>query len=417
LRRWFFNAGAVIASNGDSSVLFYNPALLAGAGKSSISFSGSLYQIDRINLVDGAGTSRNLTSQNFSVVPQIIAGSFKIPFKKPFQVAYALLHDPGLNFQPTQRRDENVNALDDSYSPGEEEFIGQLVYQNEVDQFSGLVAAGYSITPTIKIGGAMEAIQRKQTYALNFTGRALVNTTSIDQFPIVSNDSYYFTQYSFYSLRWKAGFAYDVGDNHLGLLIHTPDLPVYSSGTLLSDNVLVNLRIIPDERAINFVANTRQDKLKVKWKNPVSIGAGYSYNFPRGLIYVSAEYFFGVPEYNVLTPRKDFFLRPDTGNSNLLTPDLLSLKDKRNPVLNFSAGANVELDEKVTAFFSFRTDYSYADVGLEKPQIGFTPYTTFWNNFHWGAGINLRKKSFNLHSGVFHGVRHFTRLCAGNQPG
>jgi hypothetical protein len=90
----FFMPGAVIADNRDSSVLFYNPALLAHSSKSTISFSGTLYQVDRINIINGAGTGGNLFAQNFNVIPQVISGSFKIPGKKPFQVAYALLHDP-----------------------------------------------------------------------------------------------------------------------------------------------------------------------------------------------------------------------------------------------------------------------------------------------------------------------------------
>lgn len=397
----FLMPGAVVTNNFDTAVLFYNPALLANSIKSSISFSGALYQVDRINIINGAGVNRSLTQQNFSVVPQIISGSFLIRKPTHIHIAYALLHDPGLSFEPTQRRDEKINVLDDSYSPGPEQFIGQFLYQNDIDEFTGSVSAGYAITPKLKVGAGMEATQRKQTYSLNLTARALVNATSDTVFPVVSDDVTYFTHYSHYSLRWKAGISYESGPHHFGLMIHTPNVAVYSTGTLLSDNVLVNMKIFPDLPPVNLVANTRQEHLRIKWHVPLSIAGAYAYKFSRGLIYFSSEYFFKVNEYNVLTPRAEFFLRPDTGNSNLLTPDILSLKDARKAIVNFSVGMSVPITQLVDADVSFRTDFSYAERTLQTDNFSFAPYTCYWNNYHVEGGGTLRKKDYSVRGGIF----------------
>ena len=51
----FFVPGATIAKNGDSGVLFYNPALLAFNTKNASNISGSVYNFNALNIKDGTG--------------------------------------------------------------------------------------------------------------------------------------------------------------------------------------------------------------------------------------------------------------------------------------------------------------------------------------------------------------------------
>lgn len=88
-------------------------------------------------------------------------------------------------------------------------------------------------------------------------------------------------------------------------------------GYLLSNNAISNIHFIPQE-VVNLLASTRQTKLKSDYKVPASIALGYAYDYRKGQVYVAAEYFLKVKEYNILTPRAEGFVRPDTGGSILL---------------------------------------------------------------------------------------------------
>jgi hypothetical protein len=105
-----------------------------------------------------------------------------------------------------------------------------VIYQNYLTEFTASLSAGYALTPTFKIGGTMEGTQRKQTYGLNFTSRVLPNTAGDTS--IVTTDVTYFSTYQFYSMRWKVGIAWNWSNHHFGLVLRSPDVAVYSSGTL-----------------------------------------------------------------------------------------------------------------------------------------------------------------------------------------
>src|SRR3982750_1890679 len=93
----FFSPGATIANNGDSGVLFYNPALLAYNTKNAASISGNIYNLQSTKIKDGAGTGLNLTSTTASVIPVILANTIYLKLKKPITFAYAILNTPVMN--------------------------------------------------------------------------------------------------------------------------------------------------------------------------------------------------------------------------------------------------------------------------------------------------------------------------------
>ena len=63
-------------------------------------------------------------------------------------------------------------------------------------------------------------------------------------------------------------------------------------------------------------------------------------------------------------------------------------------------GFSYELDKSMTGYISLRTDFCYADEDLFSNEQGFKVNTTQWNNYHLQTGVNMRKKRFNLRSGL-----------------
>ena len=399
----FMTPGATVADTKDSGVFFYNPALLAVRPKTALEFSGSLYQYESTRIIDALGRGKDLKSVSAGISPQMHSGSFELKNNERLVLAYALIHTHVLNDRVNQRQDKKLNVLNDAYSPGAEAYIGQFSEINQISEISGAFSAGYKVSEKFQIGATLEVPLRKQSYDVSYSGRALYNLPANTDllFPPFSNtESVYRVEYTQISLKPKLGLAYNEGRHHFGLLATLPVSRLYSLGTLMSDNVVTNLRITPTTDPVDFLANTRQEKLKPAFKTPLSIAAGYSYDYGQGNIYLSAEYFGKISDYNIITPRNEYFIRPDSDSINTTTAALLKVKDVRKSILNVAAGVSFPVKPDVQGYVSVRTNFSYADEKSFADEDGYVSYTTNWNIFHAQVGANIRRPKFNFRPGL-----------------
>lgn len=399
----FLAPGATIANNGDSGVFFINPALFGHSRKSSASISGTIYQYQYTKIKDGAGTGLDLKSSGGSVIPQIVSNTITLKMKKPFTIAYALVHEPIMSFTGTQRKDAQQNVLNDSYSPGAETFVGQYTAQNSIDETAGILSTGFMLSPRLAFGFSAEGRIRKQSYSQNFSSRAIFNTSTDTLFPpIASTEEYYLNTYTHIGIRLRLGLAYDIGArDHLGLLLTTPLLHISGSSTMVADDEINNIK--QDSLFTWYLlATTRQTGLKAKYKMPVSLALGYTHDFGTGQVFFSAEYFAKVNEYNIVSPRNEAFIRPDTAN-NAGTSTLTRLKDAHKAILNVAIGFSKVLTPTVTGFISARTDFNYGGPSNYKDYetgLGYTSNTADWDLYHMQLGANFKKRKFNLRVGL-----------------
>lgn len=396
----FVSPGAVVAWNRDSGVLFYNPALLAYSHKNTASISGTLYQYEHIRIKNGIGTGLDLNSTSVSVVPQLISGVISLKGKRSLSLAYALLRDPVMGYQVTQRKDQKMNALDDSYSPGSEYFIGQYSEQNSIVNTTALISAGFKLNDAWAVGISMEGLLHKQNYMINYSVRAIENSGNDTLLPpIASVSNYYLLSYLSVGLRFKAGVAYNSGQHHFGLMATLPQLHLGGHATLLADNEVNNLRYLGSPLGeLNLLANTRQTGLPDRYKTPFSVALGYAFDYNKeGQVYLSAEYFGKIKQYSVVKPRNDYFLRPDTGSNNANTSELLQFDDARRAVLNLGIGVSFLLKDAVMGYCAFHTDVTSIDKALYNDETGSAKASTSaWNIYHLQLGANFRKRKFNL---------------------
>ncbi|QJB37415.1 hypothetical protein HF324_05930 [Chitinophaga oryzae] len=394
----FFSPGAVVANNKDSGVLFYNPALQPLSGKNAISVSGMIYQVESINIKNGAGTGKNLHSLISASVPQMLTGTVKVGRRKPVFLAYALTHNAVINYNVTQQQDARMNVLNDSYSPGPEYYLGQYNLQNITRDASALISTGFRLDRHWAIGFMAEGQSRSQHYSENFLSRALVNSNQ-PTLPITSNEGKYQVDYTHFGFKLRAGLSYETGKHHLGLLLSSPLIHAWGRGRLLSDNAISNVHFIVDE-PLNLLASTRQTKLDTRYKTPLSVAAGYAYDYSKGQFYVAAEYFLKVKEYTILAPTSDLFVRPDTGNSIIRASELLKMREARKAVFNVAVGVSYRIKPQLTGFCSLRTDFNY---GERTYTDGTAPNTATWDNYYCQLGVNIKRSKYNLRTGLFLG--------------
>jgi len=406
----FLSPGSAVAFTRDSGVLYFNPALLAYNTKNSATISGSVYQLNSLKIRNGAGDGYNLSSSNVGIIPAMASGILSVKGRKRFTLGYALIHNPVISYQATQQLDGKLNVLDDSYSAGPENFLAQYSVQNIINETSGLVGTGFQLSPHLAFGLSVEAQYREQHTQENYSARALINGVLVSGLPPLSNveQSYLISHYNV-GIKFKAGLAYDKGKDHFGLTITSPLAKIKSSGQLLSEYIVTDLRTSPTD-TLNFLASTRQTKLKEKWKMPVSIAGGYAHDAEWGQLYVSAEYFFSVKEYNIITPRPAAFIRTND-DDNFFSSDLLKFKDARRSVLNVGVGLSHALSQDITGFAALRTDFSYADSSrYEDQEDGYVSNTSNYDIYHLQVGANIKRRKFNLRAGLLLDYGHTSQF-------
>jgi hypothetical protein len=395
----FLTPGATIAYNGDSGVLFNNPALLAYNTKNAASISGNVYNIQSTKIKDGAGTGLHLKSTTASVDPVIIANTIYVKLKRPITFAYALIDNPVMSFTASQRKDDYQNVLNDSYSPGKELFVGQYVLSNQINETTGQLAFASPLSSKLAVGLSLGINIRKQTYLTDLKSKTLINdTTALDQ-KLVTSSGYYLNNNLTVGLATRLGLSYHLGrKHHLGLTVSLPMMHLHGSGDLLTDFSINNLRL--NAREIFLFASGKQTKLKATWKTPLSIAAGYTYEYPKGQIYLALEYLNKVKEYNVVQPRNEKFIRPDTGNLSSFTSQLLRLKDEHEAVVNLALAASFPLKGKLAGYCSVRTNFNYLPKDLFDNVEGYRASIGIWDMYHMQIGANFKKRKFNLRFGM-----------------
>ena len=396
----FMTPGSAIADSKDSGVYFVNPALLSVRPKTALEFSASLYQYESTRIINALGQGKDLLSRQTSTSPQLHSGSFELKNNKRLVLAYALVHTHILNDRVNQRQDKKLNVLDDAYSPGAENYLGQYSEINQISELAWSVSAGYRVSQKLHVGLSLAGPVRKQSFDISYSGRALFNVpgnTDLLLPPITNSETVYRVDYTQISLQPKLGLAYNANRHHVGLLATLPIVKLYSKGTLVNDLVLTNLRLTPNSDPYNLLVSTRQTKLQTNYKTPLSMAGGYSYDYGRGNIYVSAEYFGKLGEHNVVPPRDPLFIRPDTTQS---LQNLARFKDIRKAILNVGIGISFPVRPDVQGYASVRTNFSYADEKSFADEDGYASYSTNWNIYHAQFGANIIRKKSSIRPGV-----------------
>jgi hypothetical protein len=372
---------------------------LAYNTKNSASISGTLYDLQTTKIKDGAGTGLDLKSTNASIVPVIVANTIYLKLKKPITFAYGLIINPVMNFEASQRKDDHQNVLDDSYSPGNELFVGQYVLSNYISETTGMLAFAQQLSSKLAAGISLGINFRKQTYMTDLNAKTLINDTSSLHQKLVTSSEYYLSNNLTAGLGIKLGISYDLDSrHHLGFLVTLPMMRLYGSGDLLTDYSISNLQLNSTE--LFLFASAKQEDLKATWKTPLSIAGGYTYDVGKSQVYFAVEYFGKVKEYNVVQPRNEKYLRPDTGYSSTFTAQYLRLKDEHVPVVNFAVATSFPIKDKLRGYCSLRTNFNYLSNELFSNEAGYRSSIGIWDMYHLQAGINVKKRKFNLKTGI-----------------
>ncbi len=402
-----FLGGAVIASVEDNSALFYNPAAIGFLTQSTLTINANMYQLDYINLSNGAGNGIDLNSIRPIIYPQLVSGIISFDKKPRLKMCYGLLTRFRTDIKSFAKHEGYYDLIPGSN--GNDFFSGFVNYEiNNMSQWAGLGLA-YQCNDYFSIG-LTQWVQYAHLDERNAT------QTSIDaNFPT----NFYTTKVAesalsvvdAFGLGWKLGVLFRKGAFQIGLNGELPGLPLFGFARMERTLEYFNQdRFLPNNsflgRNANLTLSEQVKNLKAVYKFPASIGLGISYALKKinAKISFSAVYYFKINPYDIahydsLTP-----IRPVGSYANVFAKDFVVKEDFHSDVFNLSLAWEQKINDRLSLYFSIRTDQnSSLDEFNNQPYRAKSLNITFWNMLHFSSGLKWSRGSSDFFIGFNYG--------------
>ena len=374
--------GLVIGDVEDLGATFYNPGHIALTENPSFLLSAKVYQYQKIALEDSDGTLPGLEDTDVGTAPNLFAGSFNIKKWPKHRFAYSLITRQLSQYETQLRVSQEDDLID--IIPGTELLVGDISNSQDLkDEWWGL-SWSYAISPNLGIGVTNYLVITSQKTSSRLSLEVLASGATAAALRLNQFD------YNATSLLWKFGVAWNISPLALGLSITTPRIQLGGKGDRLVEFFNAGGPIDGDEGFQDLLIFDDQRDLEATIKSPLSIGMGAAYEFNRGKLYFSAEWFGKVDLFEVLDP-KAF-----QGQSNGITYHLPVVHEAKS-IINYGFGLVYYLSQQFSLYGSFTTDYSY--LPDDYPGLGVYPEIAYDSYANWdlrhiagGASFTIKNK-------------------------
>jgi hypothetical protein len=328
-------SGNVTGSVNDIGLTYYNPSRLTEVETTAFAFNAKAYQLSSLKVSDVFVEDSNINSTSFKGVSSMAGGTFSL-FGTRF----------GYSFISKNRVDNSINYTSDSLGddileifPDTEAYRVTTNIRTKVkDDWFGLTWAK-KITEKFSLGIS--------AFGSNFeySGGSNLNHTieSSDRVSFYQN-TVGFSQKS-YGLFVKFGANYKFKTFDLGVNVNLPYLEVYNEGRFNYNKVISGVGTEFDQ-----FYNYDLKNLDAQRKEPLGVSAGAGIPIGKGKLHLNIDYVKGLSVYNRID-----IPSIDTGNTDL-TPVLF--KEERKDVINFGAGVEIYMSDRIKSYLGFTTDYN-----------------------------------------------------------
>jgi len=378
-------SNSIIGSVEDLGAVFYNPARLSVIEENAFMVSGKVYQLSSYSFeTDGGNNNTPKRKSEFGGAPSLLAGTFGIKGLEKHSFAYSLLGRRNMDLNLNEGSSLFGDVLPNI--PGEEYLSGDAVVAKAFNEEWLGLSWSYTLNPQWSIGLSTYGTIRKQNVIDEANIQAYMANNDVE---VYSSKNRY--DYTHLGLLWKLGLAWEKEAWSLGLTMTTPTVSLMGDGSFHYEKVYTG---ITDGKPI-YEHNT-QSEIDMTYKTPFSVGGGVGYQFKKGSIHASAEYFHSVSPYTLM--KGQAYLGQSTGKDRQSF-----LLDELQSVMNFGIGYHFVLSDAINGYLSYSTDFSAA-VGSNESTLDFRSKTyasTFTSDInHFGGGIVLKFKRADITLGT-----------------
>ncbi|HRJ78512.1 MAG TPA: hypothetical protein PLF37_08340 [Planctomycetota bacterium] len=383
--------GAVIAGCDDTGAGYYNPGRLGFISNPQLSATADLYQLDFLNIENGAGTGTKIGSTQVRIVPLLASGIFLFEGAPRHAFGFNIISRQYWSASASARREALENVIDDARSPGDEDYRGQLRIRVDLTEYWAGLSYACRFHRYLSFGVTHYACVRLEDTGFQVATRAVGAPFTLHSGENNVNVDYYNVR----SLL-KAGLAFDIGFFKAGVTVTTPSLSLFGSGTVSGQYTVNDLDTDGNGTGESLAIDDRQEGLSAQFRSSWAFGFGVEYTAPTYTrIALAVDWYLPVGEYAVMRPASK---NPIVGIPGVAdSRKAFQVLDQRRGALNVAAGIQQKFTDTISGAFSFRTDFT---VKKEIDSEGFTLGATGWNLYHLATGLIFNTGRSEFSAGI-----------------
>ena len=321
----------------------------------------------------------------------MVSGTFKLGFLEGHQFAYAFLTRSHFNIDFNFAVDEFGDFV--KAFPGEEYFSGQINSNNSInDEWMGL-SWSYPINEKLSIGATGFYSSHERNAGVKLQLQAYSPDSS--QTGMYIEDRAY--GFKSQSLLAKIGISWQKDRYSFGVTVTTPKFEGIGSGNTTYETFLAGIDTTGNGVNDDVYIISNQDGLHTNHKSPLSVGIGAGVRLgKKSILHTSAEWFSAIPSYLIM--QSEPFTGQSTGEELQMT-----IVDDLSSVLNFGVGLEVFINENLSMFGSFATDFAAVETDVDRIADfdGLINNTTLRADiYHMGFGTDIKTKFADLTIGA-----------------
>ncbi len=382
-------SNSVVGGVDDLAAVYYNPGRLPVITNAAFLLSANVYEYNSLAAKDAFGAAKNVSKSDIKGIPTLAAGTFKLKFLPKSHFAYAILtrQHSDMSFS---YRDEVVQDVITGV-PGNETFGSEASFsQKSYEQWVGVTWA-QPLSEKISVGITTNYVTASQDKAGMINLQALAESGEVALYRYDRSFSYKTNGF-----LWKLGLAAAVGKWQLGLTTTTPQVNFTGKGSYRYEELLSSIpgMTVPDRYTTSY-----QKGLPMVYHTPWSFAFGASRKLGKHKLNFSTEWFSGLPSYTLMNAQDH------VSQSDPTKVIGFHLIDQRQSVLNAGFGAEIFIDDHISAYGSFSTDFTSlpgtVSRFIERNDI---VDSQTWNVdfYHVGGGVVLDFKGIDLTLGATH---------------
>ena len=357
-------AGVVVGGSAGPSAVYYNPALINQDESHKFALSANLLSFQSINMENLAGSGTEYDKFVFQVQPKFIsyAGA---PTKNPkltYELAFLVPLTRNVKFGYFYNDElDIIKRLD-----GNEEYIGEIIYKNEYDDYYVGGGVSYKLSDRFSIGASAFVSIKILDYTSNIAMKAMQDTDTVYSQGVP--EPFYFTQNTFseqmkywdISLLLKLGIHYRSpnGNWGIGLNITLPNLSIYGEGDVKKEYYRSNVfNDSTDQFTTDLAFSSLQEDVRTTIKDPFSVAFGLQYKTPdrKNAIMFTMEYFLAIDQYAMLKTTNSKVI----GNMQLENvSEAMSFYTSANAIFNAGLGFVQYINDNLMINAGFKTDFN-----------------------------------------------------------
>ncbi len=385
-------SGAALSHWVDPTAVVHNAATMMDAKEAGIAFNSTTGGFDKIRFDNGLGEGVDIKTSDFQLYPGLIAADLPL-FKQAdkYRLGIAIFARVSDRTRFTNRGTRTDNIINDVEMPGSETYIGQYTLDIDVRETTAAMGWATRLSEHWSAGVTAMALIRNQRYRENFNANAIADPALSPTVDVVSSESDISMKLNYILLQMKGSLAWKNGPWNLGFVLTAPSMKLYSGGDMLAQIELTNIRPIDSLNRRSYFASTYLEKLKPKFKYPISLSVGVSRSFENVVLSAAGTFYGNIDRYLVVDPGDASFLQPPTENNIIYTQRFLEVWASNRPLVNSSISAEWMLNPRTSLMGGLRTDLHYAEF-IEPIPLGFQLPKKIWNRYHFNVGASLNGK-------------------------